>query len=178
MAPIGKDDIDAIAEAVMQRHASGEIPANGTSGSQPPHRVDPAAAPTVPEPTEHKSWWEKTRVPLAAAAGAFLALGGGLITVGVSWGGSQADVAAAKAEIAVVKAEVAAKADAAAAADIEKRVREVEKDNASSNAANASDHKAIVKELAEQKVDVKEIRTTQIEQDKKLDRILAKIKTL
>lgn len=179
MAPMPKEDIDAIAEAVMAKHASGEHPVidpgtNGTKPSKPPHKVEPAV--TDSDAGGPKTWWETARVPLAATAGAILAIAGTVLTVGISWGGNATEVANIKTEVTALKAEVATKADAAAAMDREKRLRENEAATKVNAEVNSNDHAAIKKELAEQKDDVKEIRKAQIEQDKKLDRILSKLK--
>ena len=164
MAPMPKEDIDAIAEAFMARHKSAEVPANGTS--------HPAVEHPEPEP---KSWWQRTKVPLAAAAGVLVAVSGGILTWGIAWGGTQHEITVIKADVAQVKVELTGKADAAPALERETRLREVEKDNAASNAANTADHTAIKKDVVEVKADVKEVRAAQVEQDKKLDRILARM---
>lgn len=170
MAPstMQPDDINAIAEAVEAKRSNSGIHKNPLLNGNGEEKTDPG------EPK--KEWWQTLRVPLAAAAGALVAIVGIVFTAGISWGGSQHEVGVIKADVAQVKAELATKADASAAAEREKRLREVEKDNAANNAANTADHTAIKKDVVEMKGDVKEVRAAQVEQDKKLDRLIQLVK--
>jgi hypothetical protein len=152
-----------------------------TTDSQPPRRtisrelqvVEGGAEPSGPR--KKKSSWSQASF-VAGLLGAVFGLVGSLVGVGVVWGGSQAQTAVVSEKVKTLEAAVDGKADKAEAAKREERLREQELASAALKAANTAEHVAINTSLSEVKKDTADTKTKVEEIDKKLDRVLAKMK--
>ena len=139
MSPASKEELEAVTAAV----------AKAITDSQPPHKTILDAQGHEPEPAppqEKKPWW-KSSVP-AWITGSLL---GGILGVGIAWGGMQA----ANAEQGRLIDTASKKAEATA-----ERLHDVEVKAAALTAGNSAEHEALTEKVDEMKKDVAEVKKT------------------
>lgn len=153
MSPASKEELEAVAAAV----------AKGISDSQPPHKVILDAQ--GHDPVQDKRPWWKSSVP-AWVTGSLL---GGVLGVGIAWGGNQVSGAEQDKRI-----DIATKK----AGDASERLHVVELKAAALEAGNTAQHAALTEKVDDVKADVASVKKDTQDLKVKLEQVLAAVKKL
>jgi hypothetical protein len=164
VSPASKEELEAVAAAV----------AKGISDSQPPHKVILDAQGVAPE-QDKKPWW-KSSVP-AWVTGSLL---GGVLGVGIAWGGMQVANAEQDKRIEVTTKKADATAEQVRAVEVaaSERLHVVELKAAALEAGNAAQHVALADKVDEVKQDVADVKKDTQDLKLKLEQVLAAVKKL